>query len=66
MMIDLTGDKGKYMTRMTLDGCSPVTLVGNKICFASRAAKDICVHENDKASRYKQLGILKVNIYTAS
>ncbi|KAJ9594124.1 hypothetical protein L9F63_014440 [Diploptera punctata] len=55
------GNKGRYVTRISLEGCSPIALVGNKLCFANRAACDICVHDNNKTSGFKQLGIIKAH-----
>jgi len=50
------------MTRMTLEGRSPLCVVGNKMCFASRFGNGICVHDNTKANNFKKLGDLQVGI----
>jgi hypothetical protein len=60
----LIGDKGRYITRMTLEGRSPLSVVGNKMCFASRFGNNICVHDNTKANNFKKLGELQVGIKT--
>lgn len=58
----LVGDKGRFMTRMTLEGRSPLCVIGNKMCFASRFGNNICVHDNTKANNFKKLGDLQVGI----
>ncbi|XP_049809565.1 myosin heavy chain kinase B [Schistocerca nitens] len=55
VVTELAGDKGRYVTRATMEGSSPMVMVGDKLCFASRTGTDICVHENSKESRFKQL-----------
>jgi hypothetical protein len=47
---------------MTLEGRSPLCVVGNKMCFASRFGNNICVHDNTKANNFKKLGDLQVGI----
>jgi hypothetical protein len=47
---------------MTLEGRSPLSVVGNKMCFASRFGNNICVHDNTKATNFKKLGELQVGI----
>jgi hypothetical protein len=42
--------------RKTVEGRSPLCIVGNKLCFATRSGTNICVHENSKASNFKELG----------
>jgi hypothetical protein len=56
------GDKGRYMTNKTLEGRSPLCIVGNKLCFADRSGNNICVHENNKASSFKELGQIQVGL----
>ncbi|PSN56343.1 hypothetical protein C0J52_03747 [Blattella germanica] len=57
----LSGDKGKYMTRAALEGCSPIAIIGNKICFPHRIANELCIHENSKESVFKQLKRIKAH-----
>jgi hypothetical protein len=47
---------------MTLEGRSPICIVGNKMCFASRFGNNITVHDNSKANNFKKLGDLQVGI----
>jgi hypothetical protein len=47
---------------MTLEGRSPLCIVGNKMCFASRFGNNICVHDNTRANNFKKLGDLQVGI----
>jgi hypothetical protein len=56
----LIGDKGRYVTRITLEGSSPLCIVGNKLCFSTRSGNSICVHDNSKASSFKKLGQIQV------
>jgi hypothetical protein len=46
--------------RKTLEGRSPLCIVGNKLCFATRSGNNICVHENSNASSFKELGQIQV------
>lgn len=55
----IPGDKARYMTRMTLEGRSPLCVIGNKMCFATRFGNNICVHDNTKANNFKKLGELQ-------
>jgi hypothetical protein len=47
---------------MTLEGRSPLCIIGNKMCFASRFGNNISVHDNTKANNFKKLGDLQVGI----
>jgi hypothetical protein len=49
--------------RKTLEGRSPLCIVGNKLCFATRSGNNICVHENSKASNFKVLGQIQVGLW---
>ncbi|XP_063227805.1 uncharacterized protein LOC134533925 isoform X1 [Bacillus rossius redtenbacheri] len=58
----LAGEKSGPVTRQTIEGSSPLCLVGTRVCFASRSGVDILVHDNSKETRFKQLGIIKVEL----
>lgn len=51
------------MTRQTLVGKSPITLAGDKLCFASRCGKNIICHHNNKEDKFKLLGEAEVRNY---
>ncbi|XP_023718980.1 F-box/WD repeat-containing protein pof11 isoform X1 [Cryptotermes secundus] len=55
------GDRGHYIMRKTLEGRSPLCIVGNKLCFATRSGNNICVHENSQASSFKELGQIQAH-----
>ncbi|XP_063227807.1 F-box and WD repeat domain-containing 11-A-like isoform X3 [Bacillus rossius redtenbacheri] len=57
----LAGEKSGPVTRQTIEGSSPLCLVGTRVCFASRSGVDILVHDNSKETRFKQLGIIKAH-----
>nr|CAD7205220.1 unnamed protein product [Timema douglasi] len=56
----LPGPKGRAVTRQTIEGSSPMCLVGDMICFVSRSARDILVHDNNKQSSFRELGKIQV------
>nr|CAD7596597.1 unnamed protein product [Timema genevievae] len=57
----LPGPKGHAVTRKTIEGSSPMCLVGDMICFVSRSARDILVHDNNKQSFFKELGKIQAH-----
>nr|CAD7457505.1 unnamed protein product [Timema tahoe] len=57
----LPGPKGHAVTRKTIEGSSPMCLVGDMICFVSRSARDILVHDNNKQSSFKELGKIQAH-----
>ncbi|KAK5650971.1 hypothetical protein RI129_002000 [Pyrocoelia pectoralis] len=46
-------------TVKTIEGRSPVCVVGEKLCFPSRTGKDILVHANSKVSEFQQVAVEK-------
>ncbi|KAK7866600.1 hypothetical protein R5R35_010433 [Gryllus longicercus] len=55
------GEKGHYATRKTIEGSSPICLVGNKVCFVSRSATNIIVIDATKETGFKELNDLKAH-----
>ncbi|XP_066993199.1 myosin heavy chain kinase C [Anabrus simplex] len=55
----LPGESKRVVTRHTMEGSSPMCIVGNKLCFATRTASAIAVYDNNKEAHYKYLAELQ-------